>query len=195
MDPIAIIVAVLIAFPVLAWFGLARIPAYLRVGRQLPSATDEALALRQIYLTNFGARKDAHTFLTLIGADAASLSGSSSSSSLHIPFSAKRDIVDGAYPDSVESFVIGNITRPITKAATKHISNLWDDIKARFSADSDKPAEQVALEQQLRGAFARYLSLKSEHSFDGFMIAVGVCALVVSVFIGFAAYDFIQKSL
>ena len=51
-------------------------------------------------------------------------------------------------------------------------------------------------EQSLVGAvFARYQSLKSTHSMDGVLIGLGVFALVASVFIGMAAYNFIQTSL
>jgi hypothetical protein len=188
----AIIVAILLTFPAAAWFGLSHIPEYFRTGRQLPAARAHAYELRRVYLSNFGSRKDACTFLTLIGADD---SRGASGGGLRIPMSAKRELADEAYLDSIVSFVVGNLTRPITRAASNHFSNWWQDVKARFTAESGKPDEQVALEQQLRTAFARYQSLKSVHSVDGVFIGVGFLALIASVFIAIAAYDFIQSSL
>jgi hypothetical protein len=95
----------------------------------------------------------------------------------------------------VESFVVGNITRPIIRriaASLTKRSGLWfDHLKARWREESPKSQEQLNLEKELRDAFAKYSSLKAEHSIRGVLMVIGGAACLVILWIAIEVYQHI----
>src|SRR5262245_45925828 len=162
------------------WFGFASIVPYVRASRDLPQARREAMESRHRYQTRFGSRSDAQTFLALIGAKSSRFDVHRSSGGPFIPVSSRRDLINQEYVDSLESLVIGNITRPIARRVTASVKKrigLWfDDLKARWREETPKPQEQLDLETELRNAFSRYNSLKSARSIRGVLIISGAIA-------------------
>src|SRR5262249_47705088 len=96
------------------------------------------------------------------------------------------------YVDSLESLVIGNITRPIARRVTASVKKrigLWfDDLKARWREETPKPQEQLDLETELRNAFSGYNSVKSARSIRGVLIIRGAIASLIIMWIGIEVY-------
>ncbi len=177
----------------LAWFGFASIGPYIRARRALPAARTHAVELQRRYQTTFGSRGDAQTFLALIGAKTTRFDVRCSGSGPFIPVSARRDLINQEYVDSLESLVIGNIARPIVRritASAKKRTGLWlDDLQARWREETPKSQEQLDLETELRDAFSKYNSLESERSIRGVLIISGAVASLVILWIGIEVYQ------
>jgi hypothetical protein len=106
--------------------------------------------------------------------------------------STRRDLIDQQYIDSLESLLVGNVTRPIVRrffTSVKKRTWLWfDDLKARWREDTSKTQEQQDLEAELRDAFSKYNSLKSERSIRLGLIIAGAIAGGAMLWVGIEVY-------
>jgi|SRR5581483_795268 len=178
-----------------AWFGFASIGPYIRAGRELPDARRRAADLQQQYESAFGSRGDARTFLALIGAKPTRFDARSSGGGLFIPVSTRRDLFDQQYVESVESFVVGNFTRPIVRRVAASIAKrtgLWfDHLKAVWREENSKSEDQLNLERELRDAYAKYNWLKSERRTRGVLMVTGAAACLAILWIAIEVFQHI----